>query len=410
VLSTQLFGLCFELFSKRNLSTAIQTVVQVATGSARHASFQALLSLQQELCLSELEKDAAFTGKLSRVVTKLFSRAIKAEEASGHPYSTERLDMEALVCSVEDVLTACEKVESKDTQSVVCVEMVEMLVRSIIDAHGTKLQLLQIMDELGIDREESALGVCVVKVTASLGNQAGDAKTKLQIDGTGSIPVDSISRALPTTPSRDVASLVARLGSAPSGAERESALEAIRVYKSTFGGEELDAHLQQLSGAFRDFIEDQLKGDPAPQQQPSLENGASSVTERIRNLRSRLRSTETSTQPSHGDGILEPVGHPSPRALRPAKSDSPDQIASNQSRLVRPSPSKLPSPGQSRLPTYAPSSSSAQSLRDRLALRQASRTSSSTDFGDSSAANSVGGAAVLRARLEAVKQTKQQDA
>jgi hypothetical protein len=385
----------------------MQTVVQVATGSARHASFQALLSLQQELCLSDVDKDDGFNGKLSRVVTKLFSRVIKAEETCVDPYSTERLDMEALVCSVEDVLTACEKVEWKNTQSGVCAEMVEILVRSIIDAHGTKLQLLQIMDELGIDREESTLGVCVVKVTASLGNQAGDAKKKLQIDSAGSIPVDSISRALPTTPSRDVASLVARLGSAPSGAERESALEAIRVYKSTYGEEELDAHLQQLSGAFRDFIEDQLKGDPAPQQQPSLKHGATSVTERIRNLRSRLQCTDTSTQPSLGEGVLEPAGHPSPRALSPAISESPDQISSNQSKLVRPSPSKLPSPGQSRLPTYAPSSSSAQSLRDRLALRQAPRTSSSTDFGD---ATSVGGAAVLRARLEAVKQTKQQDA
>jgi hypothetical protein len=386
------------------------------------------MTLQQQLNLENTDDsiDEAFTSRLSRVVTKLFARVIRAEEATNASYTHGRLDMEALICSMEDLLAACQKagLEGKLGSAAVCSDMVKALLLSILGAHGDAAPLRQQMDELGILSEGSALGALVSTCADEMGLSGKPevvTDANLQIDAIASPSSDAFARSQPKTPSKDVASLVSRLGSAPPGASREAALEEIRSYKATYGEEELDAHLQQLSGAFRDFIEEQIKGDPTPQKQP-LQHAGTSVSERIRNLRSRLQGTELAAHTVVEVSAPEPAPSP-PKPMLPPKPDSPPKtvataaptsnlLAPSPSKLAQPSPSKLPSavesrlqpPGQSRLPTV---SSSAQSLRERLAarelLRQAAEGSADATTAES-ATSSLGRAAALRARLEAVKQ------
>lgn len=416
-----------------------QLAVQAATGSERHIALQALMTLQQELCLSETEDDV-FTGRLSRVITKLFARVIKAEEGSDAAYTQDRIDMESLICSIEDALTACQSknLPGQLDATNVCIDMVTSLVQSIVGMYGGTAPLLRQMEDLGIDSIGSALGEIIstslVETTALEKPNSSPAllslisKSQFDIESTIEAVIgDSTNRPQPTTPSRDVASLVSRLGRAPLGLERESALEAIREFKATYGSEELDTHLQQLSGAFRDFILDQLKTDPAPQQLLTSGLTGTSVSDRIRNLRWRLQAADGPNQQMTTVVVEDdPVPAQSPpQPMPPASKQDENQsvqeaavtttlsaVSTNISKVSKPSPSKLAAPMQSRLSMSA-SSSSAQTLRERLAARHSSRLLTTTaemvdsttndDATSSHGATSLGRAAALRARLEAVK-------
>jgi hypothetical protein len=457
----------------------VQLAVQAATSSARHSSFQALLNLQQQLQEVYKSTDASFRSRLSRVVVKLFARVVKAEESVDDPYVQGRIDMEALICSFEDILVSHENSLTNASESAqTSIEMISSLLRSIITVHESTAPIRSMMEGLEIDPDTSELG----KLLAKCDNEE---VTTAAIDA--DIVTESASRTTLTkmTPSKDVASLVSRLGCAPPGEEREAALESIRSYKLHYGGIELDTHLQQLSGPFREFIMEQINRDTSPQKQvntvrDNTSSGSGSVSDRIRSLRSRLQASDggspqktfenETTQQTPDRSIIPPSNSKTTNLVPPAANVSP---SINKNGIVAPSPSKIPSlkvtaassttssddnnnPSlsltvpESKLPTFGTSrllqsyqssalssatgvSSSAQTLRERLAARQgatsnnvatiamsttqASQSSMSTEtivdvsttsVLSSSTSTSLGRAAALRARLEMVKQQQQQ--
>ena len=357
------------------------------------------------------DEDEVLTHRLSRVVTKLFARVIRAEEGSDNPYTQDRLDMEALICSVEDFLAACQRAEQEGSsgESVeTCSDMPKALIASILDSHGSSTRLLQLMEDLEIHADESALGAVVATCEHELGLSRETVSSRPQTIEVAASPSVSSPSKQPRTPSRDVAILVSKLGSAPAGEEREMALAEIRRYKAAHGDDEIRAHLQQLSGPFREFIEEQLRGnDPSPQKAASATEltEASSVSERIRNLRSRLQVTEAAVQ-----NAVEDKSSPerdTTDLLRTSKTQSPSKLGvPKQSRLAAPIPSRLASPPPSKLPTPTQTRiPAAGSLRERLAAR---RTEGGTAVAAADSSATMGRAAALRARLEAVKQQSQQ--
>lgn len=410
---------------------------------------------------------------------KLFARVIKAEESSENSYVQGRIDMEALICALEDTLVSKDSIQKHPSlvDDDVCEEMVQSLLQSIISIHGDSSTLKLLMEELGISVDESALGKILLKCGSD---------DRILSTVSSDIGSDAVYNTYnPKTPSKDIASLVARLGSAPAGEERESALESIRAYQREYGGGELEAHLQQLSGPFRDFISEQLHRSPSPQKQ--IHDAGNSVSDRLRNLRFRLQGSETGSPPKlteaedvgvdtslesqsiktdidiHRDNSLEGKSKASINDTTTKSSAVALSLKSASSNIVAPSPSKIPSikvssgnnsnqptnpgskipfPIQSRLLPLAssipPSSSSAKSLRERLAARQNSTMSNiqqpstsanvngTTFTSDSSTDNKnrdeypnttttieftqsslSGRAAALRARLELVKQQQQ---
>jgi len=361
------------------------------------------LNLNEGGAESPGDEDDVFTHRLSRVVTKLFARVIRAEEGNESPYTQDGLDMEALLCAVEDYLSVCHKAEAESAFPVesveICTDMVKTLIISILDSHGSSDGLRRLMEDIEI-HEDSALGEMLTFCEDELGMTPS--QRPLAVDVSVS-PSSTPPSRQPKTPSRDVAVLVSKLGSATAGAEREAALQEIRRYKAANGDEEIRAHLQQLSGPFREYIEEQLSEDnvAVPAKSASLgftDTGTSSVSERIRNLRSRLQVTEVAVQNAIEDKTH--VSEPSVNVL-PQNSQSPSRLsAPKQSRLAAPTPSRLSS-ASSKLPTppshsrIQTGSSSSQALRERLAARREGTDSTSR-------------ASALRARLEAVKQLSQQ--
>lgn len=366
---------------------------------------QLQLKLKTSVPEASAEEDEVFTHRLSRVITKLFARVIRAEEGKNNPYSQSGMDVEALLCAVEDYLSCCHetkyKVPAPSIESIgVCTDMAKALIRSIIEAHGNSADLRRLMTDIEIN-DDSVLGQMVAACEDELG--LSTPKRSVAIESTASPTSPPISRQ-PQTPSRDVAVLVSKLGSAPSGAEREDALHAIRVYRAANGDEDIRAHLQQLSGPFREYIEEELgkdddTGNPASTSSGPAGMGTSSVSERIRNLRSRLEVTDMAVQRAIED---KPTSTTTTGGAL-SQSLSPSGVPTlKQSRLAAPTPSRLSSapsklptpPSQSRLVQPAATSSS-QTLRERLAARAEGSESSSR-------------AAALRARLEAVKLQSQQ--
>lgn len=300
-------------------------------------SLHALMTLQQQI-ISESSTNPdkeAFNRRLSRILTKLFARVIKAEESLSDPYSVDHVDMELLICAMEDILTACREVEVSypGVSASACKDMVKSLVSSIVSEHGSSALLLEQMGELGIDSVTSELG-SLVSVT-SVDSEAAVVTTP----SPKSSPIEE-KKMDTMSASKDISALVSAVASAPQGAERDAAVAALRQYREENGERELRDHLNHVSSPFRAFIEDQLaRGDPSPQKENS------SMTERLRSLRSRLQEAAPSTAHS--------------------------------------SPSKIPSP-----------SKNSEALRNRLAAARGTESTATSR------------AAALRARLEAVKNMK----
>lgn len=151
----------------------LKLAVQAATGATRHYSFEALVSLQQQLCLKADGKDnLVFNSRVGRVVTKLFARVVKAEETSVAPFSPSTVDMEAVVCFLEDALVACREAADEEVaqESISTTQnMARTLIEAILKARGEIQSFLEQMDELEIDSQSSELGKLVAKCAMDLG-------------------------------------------------------------------------------------------------------------------------------------------------------------------------------------------------------------------------------------------------
>lgn len=345
------------------------------------------MSLQQQLSREtpdSAEKDA-FNSRLSRVVSKLFSRVLKAEEGTSSPYADDHIDVEALLCWMDDLLVSCGEMTDKRGNTVfhssmdtvdACREMVNTLVQAIISAHGSTSVLYEILDSLEIDRKTSLIGQ-LISIHDDEAHSDVDSFDGLLDDD----PPPPIREQNEIDPSREVASLVSALVSAPIGPPRQAALTKLRQFKAQYGDEELNAHLQQVSSTFRSFIEEQL-GHKSPHKISSRDDGDSSMSARLQSLRSRIKGSDNPPQLA-----VEGSGAPVETMAKPALSSTQSPTA-RRTRLAQPSPSRL----------VSPKTRSTVSLRGRLNEPQEQPNSS-----DNSVSSSMGRAAALRARLEAVK-------
>eukprot|EP00977_Amphora_coffeiformis_P028440 scaffold35161_cov153-Amphora_coffeaeformis.AAC.4 len=409
-----------EATSTQMVRAINKTTISAASGVPRHTSLQALLTIQQQLCLepSDDPESGAFHRRMSRVITKLFARVVRHEEGLPAPFSPETIDMEALVCIMEDTLVACSQAgndhgaSDRDTIEI-CSDLVRTLVQSIVKTYGGPSRLLNFMNDLGID-ESSELGKLVQSLTKGPVSQ-------------------NLEKNLPPRPNAEtsrgpsVGVLVSAFVNAKEPGERQNALSALRAYKQENGESELKTHLEQVSPAFRAFLEEQLSALNEPSPEKGTPDKTSSMSERLRNLRSRIAGSDLKVQtengevtssaysatsplpslPSYSIGHVSPAPAPVPgRAFTPQSqpgatisfqadvaptgqsSDSPPRTTGIPTPSTAPRSSRLTHPSPTKLPTHG-------TFRERLAA--SGKTSGSTPDANSSRA------AALRARLEAMR-------
>lgn len=327
--------------------------VQAATGGNREFSLDALLNLQRDL---SLESDS--NARLARVVTKLFTRVIKAEDSEISPW--KNTDLSAVVVALNKHLEVCAEKEkaangSELDAAISCKNMANLLVESILKTDPGGIRTRNAMTHAGISEPLESLV-------------------------TEYAPSDAITfRApRPQTPSRGVASLVSALGGAQSEADRQRSLMALREYISSYGDADLNTHLEHVSPQFRSFILDQLSSDHRHAEAHSYESAAESMAERLKTLRSRLNSEQASETSN-----IPPRTHSAARSY----DDSVAVAASTDSASV----------------SSHSTTNTSQSLRARLQAAQKNRASSIVQPEITSSTGSR--AAALRARLQSLKQS-----
>lgn len=367
------------------------------------------MALLQQLTLQAI--DSTTRGRLSRVVAKLFARVVKAETTGPSPFSS--IDMGALIVSLEEFLVVCQngEIQSEDGLAT-CRTMAKTLVETVMNAKGGGPYMRNLMVEHHIDPHNSPLAALVSSFEETTGYAPSPEKL---------LSVDSMS----SPSSKDVATLVSAIGSAHEGPDRRAAVDALRRYKDVHGDDELNAHLQQVSSAFRSYVLAQLQENTTTTttatSKPFVETNA--MSERLQQLRSKLNAAETSVLGAVHTRTGSCTDFEPPTSLSIASSLSSSPSSKSPSRMstslaaaaaatvAKPEPAATLS-----VATKAPSVSSVQSLRERLAAAQENRSRIGSGIAStamaapatqpaagSTASTAMGHAAALRARLEAVK-------
>jgi hypothetical protein len=350
-----------------------------------------MIVLQEQLTLQDVETpiENAFNGRLSRIVMKLFGKVIKTEEASSAPYSSPTMDLEALFCTIEDMLSA---VHGKAGTGK---DMALALTTSILKFRSAQ-EVKEIIRELGMDDSTYGLWSIVMDLAPSPAPKTTVAPYKSSVfeSPTEEKPAASETPTRISTQSKDVAQLVSDIGSASTEPERLAAVEVLRRYRERHGDNDLVSHLEKVSDAFGDYIREQLRlsvASPTPKIETD-EYAALPMSARIRNLRSRLAVSDLATD------ATSPAQSPAKVARSPVRK----YAATTPTKI--PTPSRIPKPGT---PKVDGSSSTVLSLRQRLAAAQANRTMT-TESPEKLAPpapqqTEQSHAALLRARLRAVK-------
>jgi len=382
-----------EATSTQMVRAINKLAVQAATGASRENSIQALIRLQDQLSANS-DEDPHFNGRLSRVVTKLSTRVIKAEESTSHPFSSSSMDMETILCFLEDTLDTCRNREQPDGATK---HIVKSVVTAILKARRECTSLRHEMEDLEIDSDSSALGELVTSIASDLGLIVAEPRQN-------------------TSGSNDVASLVSAVVGASQGAERTAAVDALKSYRAIHGDKELMTHLEDVSPAFRSYLMKELSENPsrASQQRSATDE----MSERIKNLRSKLNASESKL--SQEGRAQAPSNAPSSKTaehqqrikelrqkLNATQAAPPAAVASY------PPPTSQSNAGDHQIDERGSSSNpSVSAFRERLA---AAKKKQSTTKSTSSAPNSPmpatsasSRAAALRARLQAVKMQTQQ--
>jgi hypothetical protein len=363
-----------EATSTQMVRAINKLAVQAATGATRANSLIALIRLQEQLSLNaDAGETQLFNSRLSRIVTKLTSRVIKAEEGMATPYDPSTVDMETVICCLDDTLVASGKSEKEGNLegSAATKNLAKLVIMSVLKVRGEVKTFLQAMEDLEIDPSSSSLGALVTACATELGMTS----------------VVNMGKSLDRP---DVATLVSSVGSATEEFDREQAVLALKQYIEKYGDSDLKDHLENVSAAFRDFILEQLSERLKPEL-PKVSNN--SMSERIKSLRSKLNATEAVIQSTVSSSSIRP---------------QTDNVSSTDGGTVSSQTNKPETKEENGVfsPNTQPQAS-LQAFRDRLAAAQEKRSTAGGSLGEvaSSVPETSAGsrAAALRARLQAVK-------
>ncbi|OEU12196.1 ARM repeat-containing protein [Fragilariopsis cylindrus CCMP1102] len=366
-----------EVTSTQMVRAINKLAVQAATGAARENALQALIRLQYQLSTNtDAHDNPLFNSRLSRVVTKLSTRVIKAEEGTSNPFSPTNMDMETVLCCLEDTMDNCNKLEQLEG-AVATKNIVKLIVIAILKARGESATMRKEMLDLEIDPNLSALGVLAESCATELGIVASGPPRK-------------------SSQNNDVASLVSAVVTATHGPNRNAAIDALKSYKETYGDEELKNHLEDVSPAFRSYLLKELSESPRP---PSPQTSSTAMSERIKSLRSKLTATEAAV--AHAAPTYP---HSSAHSEKQDPVDDEDEKVMSSNTITT---TTTTTTNGSKSPPSKPTGMNA--FRERLAAvqRGATVSTSSTEIlsptPKAKAPTAGSRAAALRARLEAVK-------
>jgi len=359
-----------EATSTQMVRAINKLAVQAATGAARENSLQALIRLQDQLSSNtDAHDNPLFNSRLSRIVTKLSTRVIKAEEGTPYPFASTNMDTETILCCLEDTLENCPEGAGATKN------MVKLIVMAILRTRGESTMRKEMRD-LEIDPHSSALGLLVESCASELGIGA-------------STPPGKENESKKT----DLASLVSAVVTATHGPDRKAAIDALKLYKETYGDMELKNHLDDVSPAFRSYLLNELSESP---RQPSPQTSSTAMSKRIKSLRSKLIATEAAV--ANASSTYSP-----PSALPDQQHPVDVDVGIDCGVIIEPEKREeaLFKPNDTKIEGKSSTNPSSNAFCERLAAVKEKRATIPLSPAPKATAGSR--AAALRARLEAVK-------
>ena len=327
-------------------------------------------------------------NRMSRIITKLFTRLIKAEEREALPFCGDRLDIEALLCVLEDKLVECDSLRSQkyDTSDISyklkpSTSMGRMLIMHLLKAKSSQGQsgkLKLMIDESNLINVETLFKSCCLElgldVSLNVKNQ-----TKKMLD-------NDINDEL--------SALIFAIGGASEDVERKKALNKLRDFVAQHEKViDLECHLSSLSGPFQSYILDQLRlplelnNGLGICEESSIDNDDNtkvSMSDKLRALKSKISAAEKTAQ-----SIIVPEA----KEINYYNSDL--SISSKGTHTTT----------DQDLSSISKKGTNVLSLRERLAgLNQ---KSSIKNVKTSQRFEAGSGAAALRARLQSVRSANQ---
>lgn len=325
---------------KKMVKAINKLAIQAAYGCMRHISLTALISLQIRLCSSidhdnSTQEQITNTQRMSRIVTKLFSRVIKAEESEIAPFTSRQTNVEAILMGVEKNLIQCNSipdsvVHSTDGISTLtdpeslrdaadklapCHDMIHTLVLQLIKAKNSQDSMQELKSEL----ETNGL-----HYSTFTGRLVASCCTEL-----GLTPIYDVDAIPSNTKSKSydpdyLSELIYAVGRAADDDDRVASMDDLRDYLDAHQEIDIKSHLSSVSAPFRKYILDQLRspvrniasaGTRSMQSNGSLlsrssgsdfneSNSQMSMSEKLRYLKSKINAAEATAQSAMGSSSV----------------------------------------------------------------------------------------------------------
>jgi len=421
--------------SKKRVKAINKLAIQATYGAKRHVSLQALLSLQLQFCLDSIQDGIAITdgtnihNRMSRIVTKLFSRVIKAEEGVLMPFSGKDVDLSSLLGSLEKVLSKTRSMvgqngNNSDSGKAIDSDFICDNRMTPLLTMGRTLMIHLLKSKGGPGKFEEVKGIIdslnlpedslTERLFSSCGSELGLEKRQGSPQKQSSPDVDR-NRSYDED---KLSELIFAVGRAEEEEARMYAFDDLRDFMRQHDQVNIESHLSTLSAPFRKYILDELQ-NPSPFRPPlsnssrSLMSGISasnvpnstinvnpmetvpewnsrntsqSMSEKLRYLKSKINAAEATAQ-----SVMEST-------LTTNGSEADDSTlashySSGTASIFRGEP-------QQQTNGYV-------SLRERLAAANAKRAGDNirpaSSGGSAFESAALGNAAALRARLESVR-------
>ena len=386
-----------------------KTVIQAVISAPTHESAIALLRCQGQFChdIPPNDDGSNTNTRLSKITTKLMARTVKSESSKATPFDTEKFDMDAFLCSVEDLLVAASKMDQR--RSAPCKDTAKIIVSAVVKARsssGQNTAIRDALDELGYDTDVTLTR----KLVESCEKELGLAPTVLSHPPASSNgPADPVisrpffdigdageSSEVANNAEATTATLTGLIADVAAANDKAESVSKLKAFVQSHPDVNIDAHLVPLSAPFRAFILKSLgrseppgsgtgAGSPAASsiRQTTSSSPSHSMAERLETIRAKLKDAD--------DAIYPPKA--SPGASRSAATTASATSDASSSSTAVPS-----------------------SIRTRMAALNSKREAAAASAVDNKANNrtprdaasaSASSTAALRARLEKLRKNKQ---
>ena len=270
---------------------------------------------------------------MSRIITKLFNRLVKEEEEEAEPLSTDRIDLEATFCSLEDMLIGCynlkgnaNQTEELDERMNPCISMARTLMLALVKARNTMDKLQEIESILTGLRLNSSFSRCGKLYTLCCNELDIHSHPRVITIGAVASPKSVSPMDTNTITSEGVKSmamedkifsqLLLAVGSAVGESDTTLTLNNLRSYVDSHPETDFEPYLTSLSRTFRSYI---------LANRQSSNNG---TTNTMSSLRQRLAAA-VSTDTSRPTGAISSIPvTASPRAF---SSSNPSTVLQDMS-------------------------------------------------------------------------------